>query len=57
MQNIILEGRDLANLIATLNRVSKAGQLTKVTFDVRSNGMAYKVNEQMWTPTIGRVRD
>lgn len=56
-KNIILEGTDLSNLVRTLNRLSRAGRLTTLTVDVRSDGMAYKVNEHMWTPTIGRVRD
>jgi hypothetical protein len=55
-EQIVLEGTDLARLVRVLNEQSKAGRLTKVTFETRSNGMAYKVNELMWTPTIGTVR-
>jgi hypothetical protein len=55
-EQIIVEGTDLASLVRALNHYSKAGSLRQVTFDVRPTGVAWKVNENMWTPTVGRVR-
>lgn len=55
-EQIILEGTDLAALVRALDYYSKKGALRSLTVDVRQRGMAYKVNENMWTPTIGTVR-
>lgn len=54
--NIIVEGTDLAWLVRRLNSLSKDGRLTHLTIDQRPDGVAFKVNEEMWTPTVGRVR-
>lgn len=56
MHHIILEGADLDNLLDRLNTLAQTGNLRTLTVETRGNGMAYKVNEYSWTPTIGRVR-
>lgn len=55
--NVIVEGTDLAWLVRRLNSLSKEGRLRTLTIDQRVTGVAFKVNEEMWTPTCGRPRD
>jgi len=35
-----------------LENTFKNGFVYKLSVDIRSNGMAFKINEGMWTPTL-----
>lgn len=58
MDNItILDGADLDRFISFLLLSKERGEVYRLRINQREDGMAYKVNEGCWSPTIGRRAD
>jgi len=59
MDNItILDDLDLSALLTALRAIdTPRGSVYKLSFHQREDGIAIKVNEGGWSPTIGRRAD
>lgn len=58
MQTIaILQGSDLAEFLANLGIDLAETKIDTLRIDQRGNGIAVKVNGDMWSPTLGRRAD
>lgn len=58
MDNItILEGNDLRELLDQIAARDGFGTIHTLRIHQREDGVAYKVNGGMWSPTIGRRAD
>lgn len=48
---IVVDGPALVSLLRALD-LPLDGDIYKISVDKRSDGVAFKVNERMWTPTL-----
>lgn len=50
----IIDGHDLSALLTALRA---HGDIARLRIDFREDGVAIKINEGMWSPTVGRRAD
>lgn len=56
MNNIYtVSGRDLTRFLREIE--ARVGEIDAIHLHPREDGIAIKVNEGMWTPTLGTVRE
>lgn len=48
---VVIDGAALVGLLREMG-VPLDGEIRKISVDKRDDGVAYKVNERMWSPTL-----